>query len=100
MQHIGLIITGEDGKLIDQSNINFAEILSYVSSLNNSIDFPWISTIDPYGMTVYNGKQIPKFVADLEKLKRISPKISKAINETIAYTAKVKDFQLLNFIGD
>lgn len=69
MQHIGLQLEDEDRKVIETSPSNFADSLSVLyENQDFKTQYPWLSTIDPYGDTVFNGLQIPYVISELNFL--------------------------------
>lgn len=68
-QHIGCHIVDEVGKLIKDSNLNFAPIYFMLWRIDKKQKkYRWLHTIDPYGDTVFNALQIPIVISELEDL--------------------------------
>lgn len=102
MQHIALNIINEKGGIIKASDINFAKtMLSLFDKEDYERKFPWLSTVDPYGLTVFNGLQIKHLVHDLKSLRDLSENKSEyLIEESIDFIQQSGDLQLIQFIGD
>ena len=100
MQHIGLRLEDENGKLIEQSDINFVDIVKAFN--DNKETYPWLYGIDPYGNTVFNLHQIPHVIAELKQLssevedKDLKTLISKAID----FISKTEQHTYTKLIGD
>jgi hypothetical protein len=68
-QHIGCQIVDEFGKVIKDSNLNFAPIYFMLWKIDKKQkQYLWLHTIDPYGDTVFNTLQIPIIISELEDL--------------------------------
>lgn len=104
MQNITIQIENERGGLLQRLSINFALILGHIIQRDGfSDEFPWLSSIDPYGDTVFNLLQIPHLVSELESFGRVSngdvqKNIAEFINEI--NILKDKEHLYLRFIGD
>jgi hypothetical protein len=98
MQHITLLTIDENGNEIKRSDINFAEIMLDVfgdSEYQNK--YPWLSTIDPYGLTFFNQLQIKNLVEDL---KRLPDSSNGKIKDSIDYINNLGDLEYVKLIGD
>ncbi len=102
MQHIGFNIINEQGLLIKRSDINFAEIMLLLFEQKEyAKNFPWLSTVDPYGLTIFNELQTKNLIQDLEKLQSISADtLNNLIKEAIDFIKTSSDLEFIQFIGD
>jgi hypothetical protein len=108
MQHIGYQLIGHDNKVLEEAELNFAEIVGdglwrVCKDLEEQkIKYPWLSTIDPYDDTVFNFRQIPFVVAELKQLSEEvnSQDFSEKIDQTIKFLEKAEIHQYVRFIGD
>ena len=103
---MSLHLEGEQGNVIERANnINFADIILVLQKTENySQKYPWLSTIDPYGYTVFNVHQIPKLIKELKKLKEDiqdqNVMLDNAIDSVISFLEKVEQHLYIRFIGD
>lgn len=102
MQHIALNLINEKGELVQKSEINFADILLFLFRQENFENrFPWLSTIDPYGLTIFNQLQIKNITKELEMLQIISEnKLKSLIQESSNFIKRSGDLEFIKFIGD
>lgn len=105
-QHIGLTIMDEQYHVLKRLDINFADILNRLpfdkEGLLSDVDFPWLSTIDPYGNTFFNHLQVPKLISDLSKCRQsLDDEIAKrALDKAVEVLKTVKSLTYIHFIGD
>jgi hypothetical protein len=107
MQYISIEICYEDLEIVERSNLNLVDLFmeSNIDLLEHPGLLPWIETIDPYGITLYNAMQVEYLIQDFRKLKVVEKeeKMKKLINEIIAFAQKVIDqapHRYLKFTGD
>lgn len=101
MQHIALLTIDESGNQIKRSDINFAEIMQNVfEDTDYQNKYPWLSTIDPYGLTFFNQLQVKKMVEELKKLSESNNNIEVTVKLLINYVESLGDLEYLKFIGD
>jgi hypothetical protein len=122
MQNITVEIVDERNVLIEVLDIDFADVIGGVLWRLEKYKerFPWLSSIDTYGLTYFNTLQLPLISAELERLneeirdeKLVKrpfqtnyPGIDteeKAINElekALAFFKKPKTHEYLKFTGD
>ncbi|PIR86674.1 MAG: hypothetical protein COU11_04145 [Candidatus Harrisonbacteria bacterium CG10_big_fil_rev_8_21_14_0_10_49_15] len=103
MQQITVKKTDENGETIQGTDINFVEVLlglRKVPSFAN--EYPWLSSVDPYGDTLINQVQKPLFLAELKKLEpHVSEEESKEqLRKTIALIEGAEVHEYIKFIGD
>lgn len=92
----------EDGKIIIKSKLNFVFIHNKLWEQNNcQYIYPWLTSINEYGNTVFNELQAPKVINELKIL------LEKVHDEEIKkYIRELIDFMILDiheyvrFIGD
>jgi hypothetical protein len=107
MQDISIVTCKESQEIVERSNLNLVDLFmeSNVDLLEHPGLLPWIETIDPYGITLYNAMQVEYLIKDFRKLKMVEKeeKMKKFIDETITFAQKVIDGipnLYLKFIGD
>ncbi|MEK7535960.1 MAG: hypothetical protein AAB590_03030 [Patescibacteria group bacterium] len=105
MQNISLHLEDERGNVIERTNINFANIILVLESIEAyTKKYPWLSSIDPYGYTVFNTRQAPKLIGELKKLKediqRQDVLLDDVVDNTISFLIKVAQHSYARFIGD
>lgn len=68
-QHIGLSKIDKSGRTIDNSPINFAEIINILWTIPDfKNNFPMLSEVDPYSNTILDKTQTKSLINDLNKL--------------------------------
>lgn len=68
-QHIGVSKFDESNNLIEQYDINLAAIHEALSSdAKSKDDFPWLSSIDEYGVTTFNALQVAHVRDEIKNL--------------------------------
>jgi hypothetical protein len=104
VQHIGIVKLNESGEILEIFDVNFADIVNTLFEFNENFkkEYPWISTIDPYGDTIFNRIQIPFVLEDLTKLQKDNQKLLKEdfIEKMINSLKKVDTHEYVKFIGD
>ncbi len=101
MQHIGVIIEDEKHKELSRSNVNFADILNTVLENTDNKKYPWLWSIDPYGLTVFNFNQIIHFKSELEIFSGdLSKEGSEIVKELLSFVQKIQQHTYIVFIGD
>ncbi len=98
-QHIGVCLEGERGNTLEDSQLNFADILEIAQQREK--DWPWVSSIDPYGDTLFNVHQIPKVIQELNSIRNfVTDDLKKSIDSTVSFLLKVEQHLYIRFIGD
>ena len=102
MQHIGITLNNEKGETLKESNINFAEILNVVYDQEDcKTNFQWLSTIDPYGDTIFNPLQTPIIVNELNSLSVLLDKnLAEKVNNLVSFLKSINTHEYIKFIGD
>ncbi len=100
-QHIGCQLEDEQGKLIRDSGLNFADINGVLWDIDPKKEkYVWLCSIDQFGDTVFNYLQSPIVIAELEKLKNeVDQKMQNLINKFIEFI-KTIDADYIRFVGD
>lgn len=101
-QHIGCILEGEEGRLLQDSGLNFAPINSILWQFDaKKKKYPWLHTIDEYCNTIFNPLQIPYLVEEFKTLNNEAGRDDQIlILQFIDFISKVKTHQYIKFIGD
>lgn len=101
-QHIGCQLENERGKLIKDSELNFASINRVLWDVDVKKEkYKWLDTIDEYGNTVFNPLQVPIIVAELEKLKsEVGQEMQNLITKFVEFIQTIGVHQYIKFIGD
>lgn len=98
-QLISIFLEDENGKIIEKSEINFAGIINEAWEIKNfKKDYPWISSIDPYGNTIINIHQAHYLIEELIKINRYLKKND--IDNAIEFIKKIDQHLYVKFIGD
>lgn len=104
MQNINLQLEDEEGNIIEKAKGNFADIISVLERIESYARmYPWLSTVDPYGYTVFNIRQTPKLIAELAQLKGDLTEKKKILNEidnAVFFLEKVEQHLYIRFVGD
>lgn len=107
MQHIGLERRSESGELIDHLEVNFADVMNVFWELKLSDEeikdnYPFLSTIDFYGDTIFNVHQLVLVTNELKKFAQTSQvsSIHDVIDGVIEFFKKSEQHQYIWFIGD
>lgn len=102
MQHIGMRLEDESGGVIENFPINFADVIKILWDNNSLKSFPWLASIDPYGLTIFNLNQSPKVIEELERLlNEVGDRdIEGLIKDSINVLKKVEQHVYIKFIGD
>ncbi len=108
MQHIGIVICEEDQKIIERSDINFVDIFkTHLRLIDQPGVLPWLETIDPYGDTTFNPRQVGYLIKDLEKLRILAEdeKVKVLTDQITIFASKIlpensPPHRYLKFIGD
>ena len=98
---IDVIKETETGELIDRWEGDVR--LFYEKSIRDKKKYPWLSTLDYYGPTLFNYLQIPNLIKELEQLKNeagLPEKVKSEIEKFITYAKQLEYGDLLRFIGD
>lgn len=102
-QHIGVQKISESGGVLQQTDLNFASVINYIWKLPDATtQYPWLSTVDEYGLTFINRPQRERLVSDLEKLKSSTdnPDVKETVEEVIELINSLQVHQYVKFIGD
>ncbi len=107
IQNISLeICSGDHLKTTERSDLSFVDIYLDDAISSDEIGvFPWLETVGPYEMTIFNEFQVKYFISDLKKLKIIisDEKKKKLIDDIIIFATKVIDegpHTYLKLMGD
>ena len=99
MQHIGVHIQDKDGKTVQESTINFAEVMKTLYKVpDHKSKYPLLASIDPYDDTIFNALQSTKLVEELKQLGQ--KENTTVISDSISLLEKVGQFQYIEFFGD
>jgi RecA-family ATPase len=102
-QHVAIKKIDERGNLMEDCNINFAEVINVLYKQQHfQEEYPWLSTIDPYGNTIINRIQVPFVVKELRKLqeKIQNSEFSSKIKNLTNFLNTVGIHEYAKFIGD
>ncbi len=102
-QHIGIIEINEQNGIERRSNANFAIINTAITRIDNSKSkFPWLSTIDEYGDTIFNYLQLPHIVNELKEIDKTINDISvkDEIRELLVFIGNTETHKYIKFLGD
>lgn len=103
VQLISCFLEDERGKILEKFNLNVADIIKKSWEVKNFKEkYNWVSSIDPYGNTIFNVHQIPYLTAELENLKKeINDKqIISDVNELEKFIGKIEQHLYIRFVGD
>jgi hypothetical protein len=108
MQHISIDLVDENNSVLEtlkmQKGKDFVDVLGGAiwKMPNSKTEFPWISSIDPYGMTWLNLYQMEHFSRELTLLKdKVQERnIVEAIDTLLQFLTKVEQHVYLRFSGD
>ncbi len=101
-QHIGIKKIDEEDNEIEAIDVNFAEVVNLLwKKPNFQKEYPWLSTIDPYGDTIINRAQAPVILEELKKLQKSiqDDELNSKIEEIKNFLSKI-DLNYIKFIGD
>ncbi len=98
MQHIGIQKVDENFNLIEDFELNFADILNYLKT--EDADFYLLNCIDPYGNTVFNMIQIKYFLDELLRFSKKYNQVSDHIEKLINFIDTFEIHQYLLLSGD
>ena len=102
-QHIGLELVDEDGELIIDSRINVASVMDALLEIESCKErYPWLTTIDEYGDTIFNRLQIPLVIRELTVLSSEKPELGQVISGILHFLEQsFQDVhQFVKFVGD
>jgi hypothetical protein len=101
-QHIGCIIQDEQGNVYSESKLSFTLIyLAVYEHDKNRKKYVWLSTIDPYGDTVFNPIQTPFIIHELKILQdEVDQDLKILIEKFIVFIETIGIHQYVKFIGD
>lgn len=101
MQSMQLLLEGEGGGKIAESDINFADIINALDE-NSKDKYPWLWGVDPYGLTVFNLHQTPHVIAELKQLYSgvQDEDLKTVVNKAIDFISKIKQHTYIKLIGD
>ena len=101
-QHIGIIKQNEQNEVLTRSEANFAPVYNALAQIGDASQYPILSTVDPYGDTVFNHLQVPQLAAELERLKSESPsqQVGKTIEDILTFLSGWKRREYLRLVGD
>ena len=108
-QNISVRLEDQFGEIIEQSDLNFVDLTLCFRGMDVDYffsNFAWLSTIDPYGHTVYNYLQIPRLISEFNRLRleadnSQATKANQIIDQWISLLGRAIDERyLVHFIGD
>jgi hypothetical protein len=102
MQLIEVQKIDERGNVLEETDINFAEVVIALQRLDNFKEkYPVVSTIDPYGNTLINHLQKPAVIQELKALARQVPEAAQGqINRTTKLLEQAGVHEYVKFLGD
>lgn len=63
--------------------------------------YQWLSTIDPYGNTIFSIRQVPSVIQELELLSSdTNSDVQKIIAKVVKFIHKIQQHYYVRFIGD
>jgi hypothetical protein len=98
-QHIGIQIVDEDSNILNHSDLNIAELQKFISSEFTYNEYPLLSSIDEYGLTFFNSKQLINLLAEITVI-NFPPSMMHEVDELMAYISQIEMHQFLKVIGD
>ncbi len=102
-QHISIQRISEQEKVLSECDVNVAEIINALWQIHNfKEEYPWLSTIDPYGNTYINQPQKQHFLSELTKLALAveESEITETINGFRLFLSETEVHQYIKLIGD
>lgn len=102
-QYINVERVTENSELLSAGDFNVAEIVNLVWSVDSpNIDYPWLSTIDPYGLTYINHPQKEPYLKDLSQLSLASEatQILQTIEKFHSFILETKTHEYVRLTGD
>lgn len=104
-QKVELEWVNEKGNTIERSQINFIHIINDLLKVKDfKTKYVWLSTIDYYGNTFFNVRQVPIVIKELNNLKKekIDLEVKNMISESVTFLNKVniKVHTYIKFVGD
>lgn len=102
-QHISIQRISEQEKILGESDANIAEIVNALWQIHNfKEEFPWLSTIDPYGNTYINQPQKQHFLNELTKLTLVVDglEVIDSIKVFKLFLSETEVHQYIKLIGD
>jgi|GEM_PF-1552791 len=102
-QHIGCVMVDENGNVLNGSGLNFNTLHDLLCDFDRQgKKLPWLTSIDDYGDTIFNWRQIPYVLEEL-KIFKIEDIVSdpSLISDFIEYIEQMEwTHRYLKFIGD
>lgn len=101
-QNISCYLEDENGKVVLNSGLNFANINKILWKVDKSKEkYQWLHTIDEYGYTTFNHLQVPLIISELTQLKNdVDQELKNLITQFIEFISKTDRHQFIKFIGD
>ena len=101
-QHIGCQLVDVNGKILNESNLNFAQINSILWDIDKTKEkYQWLHTIDEFGDTVFNILQTPIVIVELEKLiNEVNQENKHLIREFSSFIKTINSHRYIKFVGD
>lgn len=101
-QHISCYFEDEDGKMIKDSGLNFADLDRILWGVDkNKEKYKWLHTIDEYGCTAFNHLQVPFVISELQQLKtEVGQDLQNLISQFIEFISQIDIQQFIRFDGD
>jgi hypothetical protein len=103
MAHIGCVIEDENGNLLIESDLNFADLNDILWDIDpKKKNYPWLLTIAPFADTTFNVLQRPYIIDELKRLSfEVDNALAKEIDAFITFIASVESaHEYIKFIGD
>jgi hypothetical protein len=102
-QHIGVIKIDESGETLKDLQLNFAEVNDALTQVPDyESKYPWLSSIDPYGDTIFNVLQAKHVISELNSLK-VQDNIdinADILNNLITLFEELDTHEYIKFLGD
>lgn len=102
-QYIAIIRINENDEILARSELNFVDIINALWDLDNmEKEYPWLSTVDPYGNTIFNLPQRSLVVEELKKFDKTlnDSNFKKNVKEIINFFENTDTHQYVKLLGD
>jgi hypothetical protein len=102
-QIINVCKVTESGELIQNSNINFASVVDFVTeSKERMAQYPWLSSVDEYGNTTLNRLQSSHVIDELNRLSdEVNDNVAEVcIRDSVGFLKTQDVHEYIKFIGD
>ena len=96
-----LILESEGGGRLEKADGNFGDIINSLTA-SAKTELPWLWGIDPYGVTVFNVRQVPYVVDNLEKFKENlqSSESRQRVTYYLEFMKRIQQHTYIRLIGD